>query len=70
MAQTFYASSKINRHGDYRSDPQILNKIMIDMNTKFVPLYKGKNLFKQISNNCNYYSNDNVLIWTYLLSLK
>ena len=41
MAQTFYASSKINRHGNYRSDPQILNKIMIDLNTKFVPLYKG-----------------------------
>ena len=42
MAQTFYASSKINRHGDYRSDPQILNKIMIDLNTKFVPFIRVK----------------------------
>ena len=51
MAQTFYASSKINRHSDYRSNPQILNKIMIDLNTKYIPLYKGENLFKQIDNN-------------------
>lgn len=51
MIQTFYASPKINRHGDYRSDPQILNKIMADENTSFIPVYKGKNLFKQIHNN-------------------
>ena len=51
MAQTFYASPKINRHGDYRSNPQILNKIMADENTSFIPVYKGKNLFKQIHNN-------------------
>ena len=51
MAQIFYASPKINRHGDYRSDPQILNKIMADENTSFIPVYKGKNLFKQIHNN-------------------
>ena len=51
MVQTFYASPKINRHGDYRSDPQILNKIMADENTSFIPVYKGKNLFKQIHNN-------------------
>ena len=51
MVQTFYASPKINRHGDYRSDPQILNKIMADENTSFIPVYKGKNLFKQIDNN-------------------
>ena len=51
MAKTFYASSKINRHGDYRSNPQILNKIMIDLNTKYIPLFKGKNLFKQINDN-------------------
>ena len=51
MVQTFYASPKINRHGDYRSDPQILKKIMADENTSFIPVYKGKNLFKQIHNN-------------------
>ena len=51
MIQTFYASPKINRHGDYRSDPQILNKIMADENTSFIPVYKGKNLFKEIHNN-------------------
>ena len=51
MVQTFYASPKINRHGDYRSNPQILNKIMADENTSFIPVYKGKNLFKEIHNN-------------------
>ena len=51
MVQTFYASPKINRHGDYRSDLQILNKIMADENTSFIPVYKGKNLFKEIHNN-------------------
>jgi NAD+ diphosphatase len=51
MAQTFYATSKINRHGDYRSNPPMLKKIMIDLKTRFVPTYKGKNLFKKINSN-------------------
>jgi NAD+ diphosphatase len=49
MSQTFYASSKIDRHGDFRSDAKILNKIMIDDKTKFVPIWNGKNLFQQVN---------------------
>jgi NAD+ diphosphatase len=49
MSQTFYASSKIDRHGDFRSDAKILNKIMIDNKTKFVPIWNGKNLFQQVN---------------------
>ena len=51
MNKTFYASSQINRHGEYRSNSQTLNKIMLDKNTKFIPIWKGKNLFKLVSDN-------------------
>ena len=47
MNQPFYASSTINRHGDFRSDKDLIKKIISDKETKFVPVLKGKNLFKQ-----------------------
>ena len=51
MNQPFYASSQINRHGDFRSNKGFMTKIMSDKNTKFVPVLKGKNLFRQSDEN-------------------
>ena len=51
MTQLFYASSAINRHGNYRNNKKILNQIIIEKDTKFIPFYNGKNLFTEISNN-------------------
>ena len=51
MTQPFYASSAINRHGNYRNNAKILNQIIIEKDTKFIPFYNGKNLFTEISNN-------------------
>ena len=51
MTQLFYASSAINRHGNYRNNKRILNQIIIEKDTKFIPFYNGKNLFTEISNN-------------------
>ena len=36
MHQPFYASSQINRHGDFRSDKELIEKIISDKKTKFV----------------------------------
>ena len=47
MLQPFYASSEINRHGDYRNNKKLLKKIMINKNTKYIPVCNGKNLFKK-----------------------
>ena len=49
MIQPFYASSAINRHGNYRNDEKLLKNIIIEKNTKFIPFYNGKNLFKEIN---------------------
>ena len=51
MNQPFYASSQINRHGDFRSNKGFMTKIISDKNTKFVPVLKGKNLFRQSDEN-------------------
>ena len=51
MMQPFYTSPAINRNGNYRNDKTLLNKIIIDKNTKFVPFYNGKNLFLEINKN-------------------
>ena len=51
MIQPFYASSAINRHGNYRSDEKLLNSIIIEKDTKFIPFYNGKNLFTEINKN-------------------
>ena len=51
MTQPFYASSAINRHGNYRNNEKKLNQIIIEKDTKFIPFYNGKNLFTEISNN-------------------
>jgi NTP pyrophosphohydrolases containing a Zn-finger, probably nucleic-acid-binding len=48
MIQPFYASSAINRHGNYRNDEKLLNTIISEKDTKFIPFYNGKNLFSQI----------------------
>ena len=48
MIQPFYASYAINRHGSYRKDKNLLNNIIIEKNTKFIPFYKGKNVFTEI----------------------
>ena len=53
MTQPFYASSAINRHGDYRNNDKLLNSITTEKNTKFVPYYNGKNLFMNINENIN-----------------
>ena len=45
MIQPFYASSAINRHGDYRNNKKLLNTIINEKDTKFIPFYNGKNLF-------------------------
>ena len=49
MIQTFYASSAINRHGDFRNDEKFLNTIITEKDTKFIPFYNGKNLFIEIN---------------------
>ena len=51
MIQPFYASSAINRHGNYRNNKTLLNKIIIEKDTKFIPFYNGKNLFLEINKN-------------------
>ena len=51
MIQPFYASSAINRHGNYRNDKNLLNNIIVEKNTKFIPFYNGKNLFTEINKN-------------------
>ena len=48
MIQPFYASSAINRHGDFRNNEKFLNTIITEKDTKFIPFYNGKNLFTQI----------------------
>ena len=45
MQQPFYASPEINRQGDYRNNKKLIEKIMVDENTKFIPYYRGKNFF-------------------------
>ncbi len=49
MKQPFYASSAINRHGDYRNNKKLLKNIIDEKNTKFIPFYYGKNLFREIN---------------------
>ncbi len=49
MIKPFYASSAINRHGDYRNNKKLLKNIIFEKNTKFIPFYKGKNLFREIN---------------------
>ena len=51
MQKLFYASSEINRQGDYRNNKKIIEKIMVDKNTKFIPYYIGKNFFKERNQN-------------------
>ncbi len=51
MIQPFYASSAINRHGDYRNNNKLLNSIITEKDTKFIPFYNGKNLFIEINEN-------------------
>ena len=53
MIQPFYASSAINRHGDYRNNEKFLNTIITEKDTKFIPFYNGKNLFIEINENIN-----------------
>ena len=51
MHQPFYASSEINRQGDYRNNKKLIEKIIVDKKTKFIPYFEGKNLFKQKNEN-------------------
>ena len=51
MHQLYYASYEINRQGDYRSDKKLIEKILLDENTKFIPHYQGKNLFQETKEN-------------------
>ena len=51
MQQPFYASPEINRQGDYRNNKKLIEKIMVDENTKFIPYFNGKNFFKEINGN-------------------
>jgi len=51
MYQPFYASSQINRHGDFRSNKGLIKNIISDNSTKFVPVLNGKNLFRQSDEN-------------------
>ena len=51
MQQPFYASPEINRQGDYRNNKKLIEKIMVDENTKFIPYFNGKNFFKDINEN-------------------
>ena len=49
--QPFYTSSEINRQGDYRNNKKLIEKIMLDENTNFIPYFNGKNLFKETNEN-------------------
>ena len=49
MIKPFYASSAINRHGDFRNNKKLLKNIIFEKNTKFIPFYKGKNLFTKMN---------------------
>ena len=51
MHQPFSARSEINRQGDYRNNKKLIEKIIVDEKTKFIPYYEGKNLFKQKNEN-------------------
>ena len=51
MHQPFYASSEINRQGYYRNNKKLIEKIIVDEKTKFIPYFEGKNLFKQKNEN-------------------
>ena len=51
MQQPFYTSSEINRQGDYRNNKKLIEKIMVDENTKFIPYYRGKNFFYKRNEN-------------------
>ena len=51
MIQPFYASSAINRHGDFRNNEKFLSTIITEKDTKFIPFYNGKNLFIEINEN-------------------
>ena len=51
MQQPFYTSPEINRQGDYRNNKKLIEKIMVDENTKFIPYFNGKNFFKEINEN-------------------
>ena len=51
MHQPFYASSEINRQGDFRNNKKLIEKIIVDEKTKFIPYFEGKNLFKQKNEN-------------------
>ena len=53
MIQLFYASSAINRHGEFRNNEKFLNTIITEKDTKFIPFYNGKNLFIEINENIN-----------------
>ena len=53
MIQPFYASSAINRHGEFRNNEKFLNTIITEKDTKFIPYYNGKNLFIEINENIN-----------------
>ena len=53
MIQPFYASSAINRHGDFRNNEKFLNTIITEKDTKFIPFYNGKNLFIEINEDIN-----------------
>ena len=51
MQQPFYTSPEINRQGDYRNNKKLIEKIMVNENTKFIPYFNGKNFFKEINEN-------------------
>ena len=51
MIQSFYSSSAINRHGEYRNNKELLNIIITQKDTKFIPFYNGKNLFIEMNEN-------------------
>ena len=59
MQQPFYASPEINRQGDYRNNKKLIEKIMVDENTKFIPYFNGKNFFKEINENIEALKLDN-----------
>ena len=64
MQQPFYTSPEINRQGDYRNNKKLIEKIMVDENTKFIPYFNGKNFFKEINvenNNVNNNVNNFIL---------
>ena len=46
MHQLFYASSEINRQGDYRNNKKLIEKIMLDENTNFIPYFNYQYRFR------------------------